>query len=488
MYNNVLLLYYMTRKNICDKNLSFSDCELLILRMQVDQSKEKMARRIINTPEIQEIIEIVENFIKKKKLICYGGTALNNILPIEDQFYNKDTEIADYDFYSFDALNDAKELADIYFKKGYLEVEAKAGQHHGTYKVFVNFLGVADISNIPKGLFKSLKRDSLRVNGILYAPVNFLRMGVYLETSRPAGDVDRWEKIWGRLQLLNKHYPLTTINCNSKIESSEFQRDFDGKSVNPKDKDLIYDTVKETFINQGVVFFGGYAMSEYSKYMPKNAHDKIKKIADFDVISNDPDATSEIVKERLMDVGIKNIKIIEHEQIGEIIPMHYEVRIGKDETVAFIYKPIACHSYNLITINNKKIKIATIDTMLSFFLAFLYADKEYFDIERILCMSKFLYDVQQKNRLEQKGLLKRFSITCYGHQITLEEMRSNKAQKYKELKNKKGTKDYDEWFLNYKPGEKKNNNNDNITKKKKDIKNVTKKKKNIKKKSSKKSK
>ena len=41
--------------------------------------------------------------------------------------------------FSENALNDAKELADIYYKKGFIDVEAKSGQHHGTYKVFVNY-------------------------------------------------------------------------------------------------------------------------------------------------------------------------------------------------------------------------------------------------------------------------------------------------------------------------------------------------------------
>ena len=49
--------------------------------------------------------------------MCYGGTAINNILPEEDQFYDKSIEIPDYDFYSPDALGDAKELADLYYKK-----------------------------------------------------------------------------------------------------------------------------------------------------------------------------------------------------------------------------------------------------------------------------------------------------------------------------------------------------------------------------------
>jgi hypothetical protein len=93
--------------------------------------------------------------------------------------------------------------------------------------------------------------------------------------------------------------------------------------------------------------------------------------------------------------------------------------------------------------------------MLSFYLAFLYADKPYYNefLERIICMSKFLYDVQQKNRLQQKGLLKRFSIKCYGHQNTIEELREEKANKYNELKDNKNSKEFEEWFLRYRPND-----------------------------------
>ena len=105
---------------------------------------------------------------------------------------------------------------------------------------------------------------------------------------------------------------------------------------------------------------------------------------------------------------------------------------------------------------DQTVKIATIDTMLSFYLAFLYADRPYYNafLDRILCMSKFLFEVQQKNRLEQKGLLKRFSVTCYGHQETVEEIRANKSKKYKELKASKNKEEFNEWFLNYKPEDK----------------------------------
>jgi hypothetical protein len=95
-------------------------------------------------------------------------------------------------------------------------------------------------------------------------------------------------------------------------------------------------------------------------------------------------------------------------------------------------------------------------------------------------MSKYLFDVQEKNRLAQKGLLRRFSINCMGHQETVEEMRAEKAEKYNELKDKKNSAEYEEWFLRYRPldkeeiGENKNSKtNKNKTNKNKTNKNKT---------------
>lgn len=432
----------MKKDSICDSTMSFEECELAILRSAVDKAEERQGRKEANSPDIKRIISIVENFLRKKKAICYGGTAINNILPKQDQFYNKDIEIPDYDFYSFNALNDARELADIYVKEGFVEVEAKSGQHYGTFKVFVNFIPVADITMLPKELFNAIKKDAIKISGILYAPPNLLRMGMYLELSRPAGDVSRWEKVMKRLTLLNKHYPLTANQCSHV----DFQRKMD----DDKKADEIYENVQKTLVDQGVVFFGGYAISIYARYMPKHLQRKLQKIPDFDVLSEEPLVTAQIVKERLNDINIKNVKIIKRPSVGEIIAPHYEIRVGND-TVAFIYEPLACHSYNIVKEGGYDVKVATIDTMLSFYLAFLYADRPYYDKDRILCMSKYLFEVQAKNRLAQKGVLRRFSINCMGHQETIEEMRAEKAEKFKELKDKKKTPEYDSWFLRYRP-------------------------------------
>ena len=207
----------------CDKKMTFEECELAVLRSAVDRMEKKSGMKKINNPDIKDIIRTVEDFLKLTKRICYGGTAINNILPLQDQFYDKATELPDYDFFSPEPLKDAIRLADIYYKKGYHEVEAKAGMHPGTFKVFVNFLPIADITYLVPELYKNIHKQSIQVANIYYSPPNYLRMAMYLELSRPDGDVSRWEKVLKRLTLLNKHYPMKGLNCRVEDIQRLFQ-------------------------------------------------------------------------------------------------------------------------------------------------------------------------------------------------------------------------------------------------------------------------
>ena len=431
----------------CSEDMTFQDCELAILRQAVDENDDQMKKKNVNSQEIKDMISMVEDFLRQTQCICYGGTAINNILPEEAQFYNRDAEIPDYDFFSETPLAHAKELADRFHAKGYSDVEAKSGVHKGTYKVFVNFIPMADITALHKDLYRSLKKDAIVIDGILYTPPNYLRMSMFLELSRPNGDVSRWEKILKRLTLLNKYYPLKANECH-KVD---FQRKLDNSGDYSEKLHFI---IRDSFIKQGVVFFGGYATSLYSRYMSKDEKRAVSSIPDFDVLHEEPEKCANIVVQQLRDNGFHKTEVIFYEATGEVVPLHYEIRVGND-TVAFVYKPIACHNYNEIKLKGKTIRVATIDTMLSFYLAFLYTDHEYFSQykERLLCMAQFLFDVEQKNRLSQSGLLKRFSLTCYGTQPTLESIRAEKAEMFAKLKKNRSDPEYEEWFLKYNPGD-----------------------------------
>jgi hypothetical protein len=440
--------------------------EIDLLRNAVDKIESRSGKKVAQSPEIKKIIGCVERFLREKKLVCYGGTAINSILPEKYRFYNNDIEVPDYDFYSPNALEDSKDLSNIFFKMGYNEVEAKSGSHPGTFKVFVNFIPVADITQMDSTLFNVLSAKSYIKHGIRYAPTNFLRMAMYLELSRPEGDVSRWEKVLKRLTLLNKVYPMKLINCsrfemelqnrNSRknkthsLDQPETETNLPESNSKHRLDKKIYDITQKVLMNSNVVFIGGFADILYRKYLPKSDRHKLFKQPEFDVLSNNPEELAKLIKLTLATNGFENVTIEKMPPIGEIILDHYKVAVDSN-IVALIYKPTACHSYNTIKLNTQIIKIASIDTMLMFYLAFSYAKRYYYNRDRLLCLAGILFYIQNKNRLSQTGLLKRFGSSCYGNQETLESLRRDKAVKYQELKNDKSNPEYQKLFLRYVP-------------------------------------
>ena len=173
----------------------------------------------------------------------------------------------------------------------------------------------------------------------------------------------------------------------------------------------------------------------------------------FDLLSEHAEKSASKIKKVLDKTGdFKSVIIEKREEFGEHVSSHYEL-IVDGRTVAFIYEPSpgACHNYNVVKINGKDVHIATTDTILSFYLLFLYIDRPYYDRDRLLCMSQYIYDLQYDKLTKNEGIFKRFSKPCIGKQVTLKDIKDAKSHMYEKLKNKKGTREFEEWFLNYNP-------------------------------------
>lgn len=420
------------------------EMELELIKDAVEKSDKLKSLIMTQSKEVTDIVESVEKFIKKKGLICYGGTAINNILPKKSQFYDKNVDIPDYDIYSTTPLEDSKELADIYAKQGYSNVEVRTSIHAGTYKISVIFISIVDITYMDKTTFDLMKKDAVVLDGITYAPVNYLRMSMYKELSRPNGDISRWEKVFKRLTLLNHSYPMKNKFCDSLK--------FDGV----EDEDTIFEIVKKTLIKNKSLFIGEYAASLYGKYMSKeHKHAFNKERFHIETLSVDPIVDTKLVKAELKKKGYNDIKIVENEPIGHIIDTHYEIVVN-GIPVCLIYKSIdGCYNYNTIKRENREIRVATIDTMMTFLLAAMYTGRPYYNNDKLLCMAQFLYIIQMKNKLVTRGLLKRFTLDCIGVEQTLQERRQEKTKKYRLLKHDRTSKEFNELFFKYNPNEEK---------------------------------
>jgi hypothetical protein len=447
-------------KKICHRNMSVDDCEMEIMKENVKEMSVRVGREKVNSHEIRTIFNIIERFLRSTEVICYGGTAINNILPKEDQFYNRDYELPDYDFFSYEAVEIAEMLADIYANSGFTDVVAQAGIHYGTYKVFVNFIPIADITYIPKELFMNLKKSAIVRNGIYYTPPDYLRMSMYLELSRPRGDISRWEKVLTRLNLLNKHYPMEHADCNH----AKLQELFEPQKVIDKEKKQLYTIIRDFCEDNQGIFFGAFAFRQYylqslSKRQQREAmsHNELRMVPDFDVLMLGAKEKAEELKNLLgteYTVSLKSKK-----PYIDLLEDRYTIEVAGKPVITF-YEPMACHSYHKLEYGNgRHTLIASMDTILSIYLLFLFIN----DIDReklksIECMAYYLFTIMHTRRLLQRGVFQRFTLECYGNQTTLEGLRSKKMEMYKKLYKYKNSDvsskkyhEYREWFLKYIP-------------------------------------
>jgi hypothetical protein len=87
------------------------------------EAQDRIDREMAGNPAIRKMIEIVEEFLHTAKVMCYGGTAINNLLPEKDRFYDPKTDIPDYDFYSETPQLHALLLSDRFVSDGSADIQ-----------------------------------------------------------------------------------------------------------------------------------------------------------------------------------------------------------------------------------------------------------------------------------------------------------------------------------------------------------------------------
>jgi hypothetical protein len=152
---------------------------------------------------------------------------------------------------------------------------------------------------------------------------------------------------------------------------------------------------------------------------------------------------------------LKKVEVVFQKSKTEILPDHNMI-IVDGEVVARIFKTIACHNYNEYHIGGNKINVATIDTILYFFLAFYFLEDSQDARIRILCLCAYLLKLEHKDKLSNEGLFKRYGIKCLGKQDNLIDFLISKQENYERLKKKMGSYEFKMRFLKYNPSKKEN--------------------------------
>lgn len=261
----------------------YTENDIALLDNEIDNLVDKIDREILTKyeptrKEIDEYNQIVLDFIKVKKRKLYGGYAQNALVKAKqpsDAFYSE-KDIPDIDVYSPDPINDAIELCNIFFEKGYKYVEAKEAIHAGTYKVFVNFQNVCDLSYVPKNIYHKL--PFVEINGYNYVAPSFIMLDLYTIFTDPHFSAFRWKKVFSRIYLLQKYYPFHKATKSLPLN-------------NIKNDPILNELTRRSFDfilqNDHIILYGDYVYNYllYESKMPQNNIFKYIPITKFECIT-----------------------------------------------------------------------------------------------------------------------------------------------------------------------------------------------------------
>jgi hypothetical protein len=368
--------------------------------------------------EARKIVNIMEQFLKVKARVVYGGAAINAHLPNDKKFYDPTLYLPDYDFMTPDPLQDCADLIATFQHEGFHEVEAKFGIHEGTYKVFVNFRAAADVTYMPPEIYQRIMSDSKVIQSIHYASVNFLRMNMYLELSRPAGNVSRWEKVYERLLLLNETFPLKAGRCvDEPLET--LAQDEKGEQL------ALTGRIIGLGIELGAVFLSG------ASYLVEPDKFPVQE----EVIMMISNVAPTLVEKLVTTQGLKATAF---EALGELLPARTELR-SKRKLVAVVFETVACHSYTTLKFP-EGYRLGSIDLLIQMYYAMYFADLKGYLPVRLLCVIQDLIDLESTRRDAAAHGNKEYDVfpmECLGHQPTMPELkkahRERVVEKKKEL-------------------------------------------------------
>ncbi len=406
------------------------------LRETVEEAEDLIHYEQAHNPEILFALDIIERFLRKKKRVCYGGTAINAILPKKLQFYDTEKDLPDYDFFTPDVEADVQELVLELKKQGFTEVVQRIGMHKGTFKVLVNFIPIADVSYLDPELYKIISKRSIVRDGIHYTDPDFLRMAMYLELSRPRGQVERWEKVFERLLLLNAAFPPKV--CKKSLEA------LTGRVHIPI---VIRKALLDYVIDNNRILVGAEVMALYDWILQKR-YKKNPSIQWFlhkngMVVFLSPQAVRDALLLR-ENLGNDLIQMETLRGKEELVPERVVLSF-KGVPLVMIVQEVACHAYNVISLKEgRKLHIGTLETLLTLYYSlhlFTPQDEQNKYIQySLLCLTQKLVEMGNAfYKLGDNSPLPIFSIECSGYQKGYATLLREKFSRIKQEKKKRQT-------------------------------------------------
>lgn len=178
--------------------------------------------------ELQEkALKVVRAFIAEKKLILYGGIAIDYALRLKGtQIYGEDI-LPDYDVFSSNHVEDSYDLAELLIKAGFKNVDSIRAFHVQTQRVRVESIVVADVSYCPKSICDKLV--SIQYKDVMVLHPDYQRMDMHHALSFPFDGLPyspsfqhRWKKDIARFNLFEEKYPIEFDKITIQGSKKEF--------------------------------------------------------------------------------------------------------------------------------------------------------------------------------------------------------------------------------------------------------------------------
>lgn len=405
-------------------NVQFEE-QLIRIKKASEEAQNKLDYDSAHDDHILLAIEVVERFLRKKHRICYGGQAINAYLPAKYKFYDPERSIPDYDFFTPSQEDDIRIIHNDLKRAGFTEISIREGMHEGTMKVYVDYIPVADLTVIDPKLYRKLSQREYRVDGISYLDASTLRMLMYLELSRPRGEVRRWEKVYERLMLFNEFVPIKMCHATSILLKKRLS---------------FHETAEiiQFMIEKGRIFAGADLVSFYEN-AKKTKHMKWifsqKKPILF--LSPTPLQDAQTLLTSL-SASSKSVSITSYHNKGvELIPSVHVLHRGKQPLVIII-EEVACHSYHTVSIKEMTtLRVATLDTLITLYFSLRFVQTKLFDTGSMECLANELVEISMRSRKNPEQFAFPFiSLDCSGHQTSLPSLIRAKQKRITEKKEK----------------------------------------------------
>ena len=372
--------------------------------------------------EYNDVINLISKFIIKKKLILYGGFVINVILPKKLRFY-KDYTINDFDCLSKNPLSDSIELAKIIKEKGYTYIKIKKAKHQGTYRVYVYGKPIFDISIIKSNIYDNLLKYSKKEKKNLkhykdkynIIPLPIIKKNLYYELSRPEQSGYRWEKIYDRLNILNKTYPTPILNI--KYECIKI----------PAIYQLLTKNILEYIKISKNPVIDSFALKIYKK-LNLNCCGRVNDYSKYiTILSTDYEQTKNdiiaIIKNKGNKLNNYEIDITNHVDKDNLLYTYYDINIiNKEDNTIFNLINIINVKNECFSINNgtkreyNNFTIGSLDTILYFLYTTYIYNTIYTNDVKIANEKLFYINEYEKYIIDNinNNILKRLKSSCYG--------------------------------------------------------------------------